>query len=65
MVRQKLKKICAGVLVASMLLQTLPAQAQAEEKVNTTVMASEGQQAAQTPNGSETQYNGITSENES
>lgn len=48
-----------------MLLQTLPAQAQAEEKVNTTVMASESQQAAQTPNGSETQYNGITSENES
>lgn len=65
MVRQKLKKICAGVLVASMLLQTLPAQVQAEEKVNTTVMASEGQQAAQTPNGSETQYNGTTSENES
>lgn len=65
MVRQKLKKTCAGVLVASMLLQTLPAQVQAEEKVNTTVMASEGQQAAQTPNGSETQYNGTTSENES
>ncbi|RHT32658.1 hypothetical protein DW790_14450 [Firmicutes bacterium AM31-12AC] len=65
MVRQKLKKICAGVLVASMLLQMLPAQVQAEEKVNTTVMASEGQQAAQTPNGSETQYNGTTSENES
>ena len=65
MVRQKLKKICAGVLVASMLLQTLPAQVQAEEKVNTTVMVSEGQQAAQTPNGSETQYNGTTSENES
>lgn len=65
MVRQKLKKICAGVLAASMLLQTLPAQVQAEEKVNTTVMASEGQQAAQTPNGSETQYNGTTSENES
>lgn len=64
MVRQKLKKICAGVLVASMLLQTLPAQVQAEEKVNTTVMASEDQQAAQTPNGSETQYNGTTSENE-
>lgn len=65
MVRQKLKKICAGVLVASMLLQMLPAQVQAEEKVNTTVMAIEGQQAAQTPNGSETQYNGTTSENES
>ena len=65
MVRQKLKKTCAGVLVASMLLQTLPAHVQAEEKVNTTVMASEGQQAAQTPNGSETQYNGTTSENES
>lgn len=65
MVRQKLKKICAGVLVASMLLQTLPAQVQAEEKVNTTVMAIEGQQAAQTPNGSETQYNGTASENES
>ena len=65
MVRQKLKKICAGVLVASMLLQTLPAQVQAEEKVNTTVMAIEGQQAAQTPNGSEAQYNGTTSENES
>ena len=48
-----------------MLLQTLPAQVQAEEKVNTTVMVSEGQQAAQTPNGSETQYNGTTSENES
>lgn len=65
MVRQKLKKICAGVLVASMLLQMLPAQVQAEEKVNTTVMAIEGQQAAQTPNGSVTQYNGTTSENES
>lgn len=48
-----------------MLLQTLPAQVQAEEKVNTTVMASESRQAAQTPNGSETQYNGTTSENES
>ena len=48
-----------------MLLQMLPAQVQAEEKVNTTVMAIEGQQAAQTPNGSETQYNGTTSENES
>ena len=44
MVRQKLKKICAGVLVASMLLQTLPAQVQAEEKVNTTVTASEVQE---------------------
>lgn len=65
MVRQKLKKICAGVLVASMLLQMLPAQVQAEEKVNTTVMAIEGQQAAQTPNGSATQSNGTTSENES
>ena len=65
MVRQKLKKICAGVLVASMLLQTLPAQAQAEEKVNTTVTASEGQQDTQTPNGSATQSNGNTSENES
>lgn len=65
MVRQKLKKICAGVLVASMLLQTLPAQVQAEEKVNTTVTASEGQQDTQTPNGSATQSNGTTSENES
>ena len=65
MVRQKLKKICAGVLVASMLLQTLPAQAQAEEKVNTTVMASEVQEDTQTPNGSATQSNGTTSENES
>lgn len=65
MVRQKLKKICAGVLVASMLLQTLPAQAQAEEKVNTTVTASEAQQDTQTPNGSATQSNGNTSENES
>ena len=65
MVRQKLKKICAGVLVASMLLQTLPAQAQAEEKVNTTVTASEAQQDTQTPNGSATQSNGTTSENES
>ena len=65
MVRQKLKKICAGVLVASMLLQTLPAQVQAEEKVNTTVTASEGQQDTQTPNGSATQSNGTTSGNES
>lgn len=65
MVRQKLKKICAGVLVASMLLQTLPAQVQAEEKVNTTVTASEDQQDTQTPNGSATQSNGTTSENES
>ena len=65
MVRQKLKKICAGVLVVSMLLQTLPAQVQAEEKVNTTVTASEGQQDTQTPNGSATQSNGTTSENES
>lgn len=65
MVRQKLKKICAGVLVASMLLQTLPAQVQAEEKVNTTITASEGQQDTQTPNGSATQSNGTTSENES
>ena len=65
MVRQKLKKICAGVLVASMLLQTLPAQAQAEEKVNTTVTASEAQQDTQTPNGSATQSKGTTSENES
>ena len=65
MVRQKLKKICAGVLVASMLLQTLPAQVQAEEKVNTTVTASEVQQDTQTPNGSTTQSNGNTSENES
>ena len=65
MVRQKLKKICAGVLVASMLLQTLPAQVQAEEKVNTTVTASEGQQDTRTPNGSATQSNGTTSENES
>ena len=65
MVRQKLKKICAGVLVASMLLQTLPAQVQAEEKVNTTVTASEGQKDTQTPNGSATQSNGTTSENES
>ena len=65
MVRQKLKKICAGVLVASMLLQTLPAQVQAEEKVNTTVTASEGQQDTPTPNGSATQSNGNTSENES
>lgn len=65
MVRQKLKKICAGVLVASMLLQTLPAQVQAEEKVNTTVTASEVQEDTQTPNGSATQSNGTTSENES
>lgn len=65
MVRQKLKKICAGVLVASMLLQTLPAQVQAEEKVNTTVTASEVQQDTQTPNGSTTQSNGTTSGNES
>lgn len=65
MVRQKLKKICAGVLVASMLLQTLPAQVQAEEKVNTTVTASEVQQDTQIPNGSATQSNGTTSENES
>lgn len=65
MVRQKLKKICAGVLVASMLLQTLPAQVQAEEKVNTTVTASEVQQDTQTPNGSATQSNGTTSGNES
>ena len=65
MVRQKLKKICAGVLVASMLLQTLPAQVQAEEKVNTTVTASEGQKGTQTPNDSATQSNGNTSENES
>lgn len=65
MVRQKLKKICAGVLVASMLLQTLPAQVQAEEKVNTTVTASKGHQDTQTPNGSATQSNGTTSENES
>ena len=65
MVRQKLKKICAGVLVASMLLQTLPAQVQAEEKVNTTVTESEGQQDTQTVNDSETQSNGTTSENES
>ena len=65
MVRQKLKKICAGVLVASMLLQTLPAQVQAEEKVNTTVTASEGQQDTQTVNDSATQSNGTTSENES
>lgn len=65
MVRQKLKKICAGVLVASMLLQTLPAQVQAEEKVNTTVTASEGQQDTPTPNGSATQSNGTTSGNES
>ena len=65
MVRQKLKKICAGVLVASMLLQTLPAQVEAEEKVNTTVTASEVQQDTQTPNGSATQFNGTTSENES
>ena len=65
MVRQKLKKICAGVLVASMLLQTLPAQVQAEEKVNTTVTASEVQQDTQTPNDSATQSNGNTSENES
>ena len=57
MVRQKLKKICAGVLVASMLLQMLPAQVQAEEKVNTTVTASEGQQDTPTPNGSATQSN--------
>lgn len=65
MVRQKLKKICAGVLVASMLLQTLPAQVRAEEKVNTTVTASEVQQDTQIPNGSATQSNGTTSENES
>lgn len=65
MVRQKLKKICAGVLVASMLLQTLPAQVQAEEKVNTTVTASEGQKGTQTPNDSATQSNGTTSGNES
>lgn len=65
MVRQKLKKICAGVLVASMLLQTLPAQVQAEKKVNTTVTASEVQQDTQIPNGSATQSNGTTSENES
>lgn len=65
MVRQKLKKICAGVLVASMLLQTLPAQVQAEEKVNTTVTASEVQEDTQTPNGSATQSNGTASENES
>ena len=65
MVRQKLKKICAGVLVASMLLQMLPAQVQAEEKVNTTVTASEVQEDTQTPNGSATQSNGTTSENES
>lgn len=65
MVRQKLKKICAGVLVASMLLQTLPAQVQAEEKVNTTVTASEVQQDIQTANDSATQSNGTTSENES
>ena len=65
MVRQKLKKICAGVLVASMLLQTLPAQAQAEEKVNTTVTASEVQEDTQTPNDSATQSNGTTSGNES
>lgn len=65
MVRQKLKKICAGVLVASMLLQTLPAQVQAEEKVNTTVTASEVQQDTQTANDSATQSNGTTSENES
>ena len=65
MVRQKLKKICAGVLVASMLLQTLPAQVQAEEKVNTTVTASEVQEDTQTANDSATQSNGTTSENES
>ena len=65
MVRQKLKKICAGVLVASMLLQTLPAQVQAEEKVNTTATASEVQEDTQTPNGSATQSNGTASENES
>lgn len=65
MVRQKLKKICAGVLVASMLLQALPAQVEAEEKVNTTVTASEVQEDTQTPNGSATQSNGTTSGNES
>ena len=48
-----------------MLLQTLPAQVQAEEKVNTTVTASEVQEDTQTPNGSTTQFNGTTSENES
>ena len=48
-----------------MLLQTLPAQVQAEKKVNTTVTASEVQQGTQTPNSSTTQSNGTTSENES
>ena len=48
-----------------MLLQTLPAQAQAEEKVNTTVTASEVQEDTQTPNDSATQSNGTTSGNES
>lgn len=65
MVRQKLKKICAGVLVASMLLQMLPVQVQAEEKVNTAVTASEVQQDTQTANDSATQSNGTTSGNES
>ena len=48
-----------------MLLQTLPAQVQAEEKVNTTVTASEVQEDTQTPNDSATQSNGTTSGNES
>ena len=48
-----------------MLLQTLPVQVQAEEKVNTAVTASEVQEDTQTSNDSAIQSNGTTSGKES